>query len=671
MRRLLLPLFLLLALAGTARAQSCGPMPYTFTPGTTIQSAQVNSNFTTLLNCINSVTALNHTSTLSTLKAISTTALTSSSRIVRDGYLAPGDGGFAVYTYSPSDCSQYPGAGDNGAEVKPTSLVGCWNADFAITLNTPFIYGGTDDGTTDAGPAINLCTATTHKNECVIPDTTNGWSVQTTVESKRRLRGLVFNFNNPSSAGPPNVTKFAGSSFFYCSASITPCLRVGGPTANLTTSGEVDTLIVSRVPGSAAAGTVGILWNTGSNVVAHDVAAFNHDVCLKLYATGVNGISADFTNMHPAACKTHYWQFDGWPEARINGGRAGIVGFADYAGAAGSDFVNFTNTACASSGCGPNGITFVNYQFNPGQEGPACALRWSNFTNPTSSTVGASIKLIGTWVEWHANGTGGVCSDATATLIQDFHVDHADFVLGTAGQKAFQLNSATALEQWYVTNSFFGGCTDITLAPAPASGAAFGDVHFSHNFGCGNSSFTSNSSGSDRLYLDNNIWVNLIVAGSWNLLSEAGDNYAALTDTATGNVMWANARSQSWTPELRFNNSAANITYTSRPAVVKRQADGGFEVSFDITLSSIAGAAVGAATIHGMPYVCQSNSANGALTLYHNMVAMVVPTAAMDTVNAGVIILTTPNATDSVAIADANFTNTTELAGRLKCSQAL
>ena len=51
---------------------------------------------------------------------------------------------------------------------------------------------------------------------------------------------------------------FAGTSFFLCSSSVTPSLKMGDGTALEHPS--MQDLVVSRVSGTPASGTIGILW---------------------------------------------------------------------------------------------------------------------------------------------------------------------------------------------------------------------------------------------------------------------------------------------------------------------------------------------------------------------------------------------------------------------------
>ena len=68
-------LALWLATCGAAAAQTCAAYPFTFTPNTTIQSSQVNSNFATIRNCANNSLAPLSTPTFIGPVTITTTPL--------------------------------------------------------------------------------------------------------------------------------------------------------------------------------------------------------------------------------------------------------------------------------------------------------------------------------------------------------------------------------------------------------------------------------------------------------------------------------------------------------------------------------------------------------------------------------------------------------------------
>ena len=72
-------------------------------------------------------------------------------RAVRLGYTKPGDGGFASYNWSATNCV----TPDDGAQVQPTGATGCWVADFALADPNPLQFGADPKGVVDATAAIN------------------------------------------------------------------------------------------------------------------------------------------------------------------------------------------------------------------------------------------------------------------------------------------------------------------------------------------------------------------------------------------------------------------------------------------------------------------------------------------------------------------------------------
>jgi hypothetical protein len=70
-------------------------------------------------------------------------------RAARLGFTTAGDGGYAEYNWSASNCT----AADDGAQVQP-SVTGCWIADFTNTEPTPKVWGAAGNGTTNDTTAV-------------------------------------------------------------------------------------------------------------------------------------------------------------------------------------------------------------------------------------------------------------------------------------------------------------------------------------------------------------------------------------------------------------------------------------------------------------------------------------------------------------------------------------
>lgn len=148
-----------LALASHAQAQ-VSPAQMGITPTTTPEVVQVLDASRTWVP-IGSVDPSAHVFTLTSggvvptlagLKALVGSA--AGQTVTRQGYASAGDGGKADYVWSTSACSLNSGAGDNGAQVKPTAGGGCWNiapqaAGFDIR-----IWGAVADNATDVGQFV-------------------------------------------------------------------------------------------------------------------------------------------------------------------------------------------------------------------------------------------------------------------------------------------------------------------------------------------------------------------------------------------------------------------------------------------------------------------------------------------------------------------------------------
>lgn len=71
-------------------------------------------------------------------------------RLVRLGFMTPGDGGLATYNWSDVNCV----LPDEGARVQPTGVTGCWVADFSSLRPNPVVWGAKGDGVTDDRAAV-------------------------------------------------------------------------------------------------------------------------------------------------------------------------------------------------------------------------------------------------------------------------------------------------------------------------------------------------------------------------------------------------------------------------------------------------------------------------------------------------------------------------------------
>lgn len=119
-----------------------------------------------------------------------------------------------------------------------------------------------------------------------------------------------------------------------------------------------------------------------------------------------------------------------------------------------------------------------------------------------------------------------------------------------------------------------------------------------------------------------------------------------------------------WTPSLQLGGSTVGITYGTQVATYTRIGQVVFCI-FQIVLTS-KGAAAGAATIAGLPFAATVSSnigGGGSAAQYSNMAGLVGVPIFLASSGANFINLSQFNAANMAAVTDANFTNTTLLAG--------
>ncbi len=80
-------------------------------------------------------------------------ASTTSSPVFRAGFNFAGDGGGATYNFFPTNCA----IPDDGAEVQPTGVTGCWIADLMLVRPTPMIWGCNGTANTPPGHDDHDC----------------------------------------------------------------------------------------------------------------------------------------------------------------------------------------------------------------------------------------------------------------------------------------------------------------------------------------------------------------------------------------------------------------------------------------------------------------------------------------------------------------------------------
>jgi len=598
------------------------------------------------------------TPTVANNAALSALAYSYAPSVIRLGYAAAGDAPSVLYTRSNSACSLNSGAGDGGLQV-PTNDGKCWVATFPAHGADIRAWGCFADGSTDIASCVTNAAAN-YSGRIVIPATTSGFYVgsSSTITLTKNVSGEAFTAINNLAGG--NI--YPGTSWIKCAVPRSTTCVVFGASG---TSPNGENLVIAGA-GTASATDIGLQVIDGQSVTLRNIFSINFGSCLKLgpeSATG--GLGAKFYNINLGGCKKFFIENDGWPEAYFHGGRIGVNGTGEPTDT--EAYVYQTRTGALGAGGGPNTMTFDSVQFNTGVGGVGCAFKWGGYTGSggTSSNV---LKVANSHVEWHtytgASLSGIFCSDATLPLLNTVQVSNTDFSVSGAAP-AFNLKALTAVQKFYLSNSNVD-CAATTLAPTPASGFAMQDVHFANSTFFCNMTITASGAGSTFQSVGTKYGA-LTITGPWAQFASAGDYFSSISaGTATGQVSIDNPKTESWTPTLNFGGATTGITQSVQAGLWQRTAGGGTSAYFLITLSS-KGTATGAATITGFPVTCGSSFAASPLTTASNLAGLTSTAFAKTNGTSSILSLQQMGAAGSANLTEANFTNTSTIAGTVTC----
>lgn len=338
-------------------------------------------------------------------------------------------------------------------------------------------WSANPNGTSNSGPAINACEAAYYS--CLIPVSALGFFTSTSivVPPGHSLLGVIANPGGP----PPTAITFAGSSWIICSATATPCVTTS-QTTGAQPSTSIRDIVISGVNGVPTAGTIGLRVTSGYNIQLANIYVYNEDICRQLISSGTapSGLGINEQNPLAGACKSYYFDFNGWPEYRSTNGRIGTNGGHDYVAQA---YIRAENNTCSKPGCGPNTISFFGTQFNPGGiAGPACNISVGNITSGYNTL--AVVKLIG--VHFENTGTSFFCSDNTVPAIGQIYVTNASVYCDApscttnGGADLFAgLDPTTAMNEVYFTADDLVNVSATMTQSVTYTDIFFNSVHFS------------------------------------------------------------------------------------------------------------------------------------------------------------------------------------------------
>lgn len=529
-------------------------------------------------------------------------------------------------------------------QTSAEKAAGVTPVNYAYAAYNVLRYGNnTIPGTTDMLTAFTnaLSSASISTNAVFVPAGNYRLSSGITVPAGVLMYSDCFLPSNPSS----------GTTLTF-DLNVPTCVTIGG-SGNNNSSVGMRGMSVIRSAGLVPAGSIGILVQDAYNVTLQDLLSNGHARNWRFFSSTASlGISADGLNLHSGAATDVHWEFDGWPEARIIGGRTGQNGSGDVNCNA---YVRFQG-GFGVGGSGPNTITYIGHQFN---QGVNSASFWLNFNNPANPSANAvEWKFIGCHIE--AAGAG-ITSNSLTTNINRLQITSCLFNIPSS--PFFSLNSATQITDWTMTGNIIF-CSNFNLAPTPQ----INRFSLIGNSISGSGSITGSANSTTAL--QGNSWNNglTLAGGAWGALTVSGEMIAGtITLTATGSVsIDVPGQYFSWTPGLAFGGGSTGITYSRQSGSYQIIGNKIF-AEYSINLTS-KGTATGAATLTGLPVASNSGQFSGGpgdAPIVANMTGL---TGAVKTgVGQGLATASffQSSASGESAINDTVFTNTTTITGTI------
>ncbi len=314
---------------------------------------------------------------------------------------------------------------------------------------------------------------------------------------------------------PADQTGTPAGSVLKFDSTVSVCVTLGA--ANNQTA-NISTLVVWRT-GTPSSGSVGIFSDRINNPQYQNVAAVNHAIAFKFFASGSSGIQAQMLNCYASDITEKYFYVDGWPELRVTGGRMGRIGSGEAAGTA---FIYITASGSAGSGMGPNTLCFENVQFNQGTAGP------SYFIEFDSVSIAQGNQVIYNFVNCHVENltTAFIKTTSSAPYLQKLNLISCN--LQATAAAFFAIDNATQINQCNMMGCHIG-CSGMTLATTSL-------VNVLQIVGCditGNASFTGTSGAQNNMFIAASYFVNaLTLAGTWQDLQVNAQVAGSVTNSA-------------------------------------------------------------------------------------------------------------------------------------------
>lgn len=393
-------------------------------------------------------------------------------------------------------------------------------------------FGALGDGTTDDTSAIQSALNSGISTIFVPPGT---YYITSTISIPANV--VICGTVAPVISNPP-----ISGVIFYFSSTVGTCVQMGVVNGPVHLSARLENIAIVRSGGASSTiptGSIGVLVNNTQACVISNVTVYGQDFGFYLKGADPDGITTWLNMCNTGRIQNSHIVIDSLPEVRISNSRFGMNGTGDVNC---TNFISFTGGNTGNPAGGPNTVSFVNCQFNQGQNN---VTNWLNYNNQTSGSVSDTgyITFDSCYVE---TITYGVVSDSSWPIVRRLIIGNCN--LNKIGVNWFNLNSATTLQDSVISNSIVYGdiilsCTldklsisNIVVTGEVSLSCTFSTVAISNLTATGNVTLASQSSSSVLLVPGLMIQGTFTISGAWSNLVCPNSAHGGFSNSATGNV---------------------------------------------------------------------------------------------------------------------------------------
>ncbi len=427
---------------------------------------------------------------------------------------------------------------------------------FGLDLDVVADFGAKCDGAADDAPAINAALSAAGSAAVAFG---NGASFTVRLPAGRLCRAAStinasgsYAFTLDLGGLQPGYPVRGGG--ILCDASVSPCVALGNYAVNGTANLRNGSVTRSGTP---ATGTVGIAVY-GYHDTLNNVSSSNSAIDYQFKSDNAVGVGG---HAECYACSASAWtdaaiDDSGFPELYWFGGRIGSPGDP-----AGNTYIR-TEGPSSAGAAAPGTMQFIGAHFNTA--GPGVTHFWEFVNLPAGAPTAdaTTFAVIGGHVEGMAPGGAIFYSDSTWNAIDRMALD--SFVINAPSTSMFALNSATQVAEWDISNVLME-VSDVTLAPAPSSGAGFANFRITGGRHLGAMHLTG-TSGSTASIAGLEHGGNFTLDGAWGAFSAFGETYSAgsfIDNVTSGSVVVDNAGGRNI---LKISPSSGQAALSLAPA---------------------------------------------------------------------------------------------------------